>query len=200
LLEGRVRDPAVGREMLVGLFAGLAMATAVSLVSLGFQVVGTESSEALALPFQGLGSPLRTFCSLVHLSGDAVMFSGAVVFILVLLRALIPVASVANALWLALPVTIATLASGGAPDAPIVALTFSATLLLLLTRVGFLSVVAAQFVLLSTTAHPLTLRPGDWYFPGSLVLILTLAALGVASYRVAVAGRSAFEPEPPGAR
>ena len=37
---------------------------------------------------------------------------------------------------------------------------------------------------------PLTLRPGDWYFPSSAVILLAFGALWIWAWRAAAAGPS----------
>lgn len=53
--------------------------------------------------------------------------------------------------------------------------------------------VAYATAVMTTASIVLTLRPSDWRFSPSVMILGAMAALALWAYRVSVAGRSAFE-------
>ena len=102
------------------------------------------------------------------------------------------IAWLGNAVWIALMLTV----SGGLdtePSAIAIGVLMPVCILVLLSRLGFLAVVAFMLGVLAMMSMPLTLQHGDWYFTQSAIALALLGGLAVAAYRVATAGRSAFE-------
>jgi hypothetical protein len=106
------------------------------------------------------------------------MMAGIAVLILVALRWLVRIAWVANGTWLVL----ATFSFSVMWEVVSAAI-FAITALVLLTRVGFLSLVTLVFGVMLVKRMPLTLQPGDWYFSSSLVVLAVFAFLGIWAYR-----------------
>ncbi|HEX6882458.1 MAG TPA: serine/threonine-protein kinase [Planctomycetota bacterium] len=191
LLEGRFQDPAVGREVLLGTFAGLGAMMGIGLVGFGLEALGLAGpEESPGLSFTGISSPIQTLCHLLHLWGDAVMYAGMALAILVAMRSLVRRAWLGNLLWFVL---MGLFTIGGAYDDP-TALVFNgallASFLTLSTRLGFLSAVAFMGILGTVGSQAVTLRPRDWNFPSGMMLLVLLALLVGWGYRAAVRGRS----------
>jgi hypothetical protein len=182
-LAGRVRDPLVGRDVLIGLVAGTT-ATVVGWAALlpGRLLAGDRSS--IELP----ASPVfeRGTLSVVSEVGAAI-YMGLYAFALFLLVLL-----VVRKTWLAWLVVVAFLILLGTPyNAPSVAqpgawacwllltAVFFGVMALVATRFGLLSVCAAVLSLRVLTSVPLTPDTGAWYFwngAGPVLLLLALAA------------------------
>ncbi len=192
LLEGRSRDPAVGREALIGIFAALAVHGLSALVMVALRLGGVAGS-ALPGPVTGLAGPLQTLSHLVHGAGDAVMFAGMLVFVLVVLRSFVRFPWLANGLWMALLVAPVLITAPGKVALFAYFLILAPTLLLLLTRVGFLAVVVSLFLFFTVWVFPISLNPGDWIFPSSLMTLGSLTLLTIWAHRAAVAGKSVFD-------
>jgi hypothetical protein len=198
LLNGRFRDPAVGREVLIGMFAPQAVFCVIALALLGLDAAGllAWSSPPPAPTPGGLGGPLRPLAQVVHASGDIVFFGGLFLLFLLLLRALVRIAWLADGLWLALLLGLIYLFGREDPDTPGAIYSFAvvlSTFLVLLARVGFLSAVVCLFTYVLPFSTAMTLRPGDWYFSSSLVILVAFALLAVWAYKTSTAGRSVFE-------
>jgi hypothetical protein len=193
LLEGRIHDPAVGREFLVGTFAALGAIAIFVAVGWSFDALGVQTADAVPyLTTAGLGSPLQSACEIAHLWGDAVMYMGIALLLLVALRVLVRRAWLGNGLWIVLFFLL--MSAGQLEDlaSDLVALTSLVVFLLLLTRLGFLAVVAFAGTLVTTMSLPQTLRPDDWTFGTGVLSLLVLLGLVTWAYRAAVGGRSAF--------
>lgn len=192
LLEGRFKDPAVGREVLVGLFAGLCASTVIVVLITGLTAIGVEQPSGSPLfGLLGISSPIQTVFQVFHFWGDTVMFTGIGLALLVAARSLGRRPWLGNGIWVALVVV---LTSGGElADLGTLAggLATSACILFLLTRFGFLTVVACVGAAGTLTSQALTLRPKDWYFASGLISLLVIGVLVVWGYRAAVGGRLA---------
>lgn len=73
-----------------------------------------------------------------------------------------------------------------------VALAMGATYLALLFRFGLLAMAAAQFTGLLFGNVVTTLNPARWYFWGSALALVILAAMVIHGFRAALAGRPVF--------
>ena len=190
LLSGQVRDPLVGRDVLIGMCAGIVQAT---LVIVRLRVGGH------AAPADTLYPALESLESLPHFANIALVyqlansFQAALIstFVMLLLRLIVRktwiVVGIGLVLGLPFPL-------GGSPALGWELVVVMATLLLAFTvflRVGLLAQVAMMFTDLLVRV-PLTLDMNAWYFGNSLVVLLVLAALAVYGFLVSLGGRPAF--------
>jgi hypothetical protein len=189
LVNGRLRDPLVGQDVLVGVLAGL--------VWKGGQL--TDHLLGLALggqPASGAEIHLtlgRLLGRLAEIGAFSLAAGAGGLLILLLLKAVL------RRDWLAI---VAFAALGGVMWAPtmgsdnrivasaILGAAFIPTMWAL-CRFGMVATIAATWVV-SVTADPITWDPSLWYGPNKLIgaaLILTVAAYG---FRTALAGRTLF--------
>ena len=190
LLAGGIRDPMVGREVLLGAFAILAAVVPIFLLEMGLGALGVELGTPPPILYRGLEGPLQTLANIAGMAGFAVFLAGALVLILVLFRAVFRLPWLANGLWLAL----AVVADRSREVIPLTTLLFYAIMLLLLSRVGFLAMVVYLLVaLVLGNTVPVSVFPSDWYFTQGLVVLVVFGALLGWGYRAATEGRSLFE-------
>jgi Protein kinase domain len=184
LLAGRLRDPMVGRDILVGLGAGIAelllrQCTAVvpgaslfqstNIVLSGVRYVGWFIGGGLAL---GVVVPICVATLLV--AARAVTRSTAAsIIILTALSTVVMMADGAGPLW----------------SRAIFGLLYSATLFVLLFRFGLLAYGAATFAYLFTRRVPVTLDPSAWYFGRSTFAIALLFAVALYAFFISVGGK-----------
>ena len=190
LLEGRLGDPAVGREVLVGTFVGLCLVVVSTGSGLALEALGIADVPPF-LSDQGLDGPIQIACLLLHGWGDTVMYAGLVLLLLVALRTLVRRPWLGNGLWLVLVYLLMTQGEFEDPLAALVPAVMLSAFLMLLTRLGFLAVVAFMATL-PTIGLARSLRPADWQFSSGVVVLLALVALLTWAYRASVGGRSAF--------
>jgi len=190
-LDGRWRDPRVGRDVLLGLALGGLFAVLHHLVNgaptwiplehqttirtLGFP--GDNRLDGTALPFQiGINAILRTITILTFLFAAR----------LVLTRTWM----VALAVWL---ITTA-LALGGenaAIEVPAAAIT-GGIVTLAMVGLGPLATVATFLAFFSLTCEPLRASLSAWYAPHAVFAWIVLCSLGILGFRSSLGGRPAF--------
>jgi serine/threonine-protein kinase len=205
-LSGRLRDPAVGREVLIGAVVGCGLAAVVAIMWLAEAAPRAgaaghlPSGEALA----SRSSPVQFLCVKVHRGAwtmlDTIRIAGVLVFIRLIVRHTLAALLVSIALfgltahqwfmdtvggpwWLGLPYAIA----------------FGVALVMLYTRVGVLAAMTTLFVLLPHRLFGLELDA--WYTPYSLAVLAIPIVLAAYGFWVELAGQPLFkdmlaEPQP----
>ena len=190
LLSGRVRDPLVGRDLLIGMLAGLIQVT---IAIARFRV--SERAAPVDTLFRALESlesvPHFTNIALVYQVLSALQYALAGAFLLVLIRLVV------RKTWIAAGIAILVaipFAPGGSPPlgwelifviaGPLVGLT-------VLLRFGLLAHCVSLFTGVLVQV-PITLDPDAWFFGNSLVVLLILAALATYAFVVSLGGRPAF--------
>ncbi|MBL8857440.1 MAG: protein kinase [Planctomycetes bacterium] len=192
LLEGRFQDPAVGREVLVGSFAGICATLVIVLSGAALAALGLQTvTVGLLFGILGISSPIQTLFQVVHFWGDTVMYGGIVLALLVAFRTLVRRAWLGNAIWLVLASLMMSGFNFEYPAMIAAMLGALSAFLVLLTRLGFIAVVAFAGVGGTLTSQALTLRPGDWYFASGLISLLVFGLLVVWGYRASLSGRAA---------
>ncbi len=192
LLAGDLRDPLVGRDILVGCVAGALLALLFTLARL--------------LP-AWLGSPPvtpRSFETHLLLGGRAVVsgtlgmlsqsiFPGlAVLFLFFLFRMLL------RKQWAAAAVLILILTASEAlrTEAPLLFALFLAiayaVLVFLLMRFGLLAAIAAFFFNRLLNGFPITTDASAWYAGIGLTAVLVMAAVTLYGFYTSLAGRPVF--------
>ena len=179
LISGRVRDPMVGRDVLIGALGGV-----VPLLLLhGMRVIPSALGLPNAPPMQAatsmFASPRHVLFFLLISAAEYTVLGIELVALLVFLRLLLRRKSLATFVLLLL-LTLAF--GGGAARAPLVIMiTFmllsAGTLTFVVTRYGLLALVIAGYfwgVLLNVT---ITLDTSTWYFGRSLLAIAVLVGI-----------------------
>jgi hypothetical protein len=188
LLAGRIRDPLVGRDVLVGVLAGVLYT---ALVLIQFEAMGRSAPAIFLQPaLEALQSPAR-FGSIALFSVlNGLQFTLGGIAALVLLRLLVRRTwiAVAFAIGAALPLLEPALTPLGIA----VAIGNAVIGFVVLLRVGVLANATMLILGQYMTLLPLTLDADAWYFGRSLVALLGIACLAVYGFRVSLGGRSAF--------
>jgi len=187
LLIGRVRDPVVGRDVLIGITASSMVLLVNALVDLWKRHLGAwtpnlDSSEILA----GARGTLATCLSSgAHAIREALFFF----FLIFLLRVVLRNQWVAAAAF-ALIFAALNLGSASHP------LLNAATSFLVLGGFAFVvlrwGILALAITLLVTNVvgnAPITAHSSAWYFPSALFMLACAAALTAWAFRTAIAGR-----------
>jgi serine/threonine-protein kinase len=203
LLAGRVRDPLVGRDLLIG-FA----------FAVGFQAL--QQVAVLIPTWTGQPPPLPLIWGMQGLNGGRWAFGQLFVVQLVGLSAplghfllLLLLRIILRKQWLAGIVYCAILAAGSAAqfsvpgsDAPtpvllvygaLVGALSAAILLILLVRFGLLAAAGCFVMVNLLAAYPITLDASAPYFPTSLFALAVAVALAGSAFYTALAGRPVFE-------
>jgi Protein kinase domain len=191
LLGGRLRDPLVGRDVLLGCALGVATFASRALTWAGPALF----DQPIPTPDTIITGPTLTamrhtlFRLLVN-QYSAVLYGLMFLFILVLLRMLLRNGILAGLVW-------AFIVAGPMPqEDPKIALIAGGVRALVyfvaLTRGGLLRLVVTLFCLFTLVEAPLTLDLSAWYLSRSLPPLLAILALAVYGFHVAIAGKPAF--------
>lgn len=193
LVAGRFGDPLVGRDILIGCVGGIAIVLLGDVADalpgwLGWPPISpTGGNNAL----QSLGAT-GTFVAALVLRLTRVLSESLLVLFLLL------VAHIAlRNRWLAnAAVTAMIIALGVNQEAVLFSSLFVialvASIVILISRFGFLSYVAAMFVYFAVNDLPLTLDQSAWFAMRSAIVAAMLGAVAAWGFYKALAGRSAF--------
>ena len=199
LLNGRFRDPLVGRDVLIGLTAGAGL---VVLGQIGYLCPGwlgltpptpTAFSSNWGTEIRVLAGVRYSLAVLFEVAGS-LGFPLIIMIILLLLRLLL------RRQWLAIGGFILLWTLLSAPDAAsgniylgiTFAALFPAVWLFVLFRYGFVALLATVTAVSLLTGFPMTFDFSAWYASGTLLALGIFAALAGYSFWVALAGRPVF--------
>ena len=191
LLSGRLRDPLVGRDLLLGAATGVLML----LVHVG----GMLASGHFGLVAEDAGTRVHG-ATLAHLKQvgfrlfvnqfSAVLFAMTFLFMFVLLRMLVRAQWLAAALWCLL------VAGPLVGEHPLVGwvggLARAGMMLVVLTRGGLLTLATTLFVVYVCAEVPLTLEVSTWYASRGWPVLLAIAGLAAYGFQASLGGKPMF--------
>jgi serine/threonine-protein kinase len=192
LLSGRVRDPLVGRDVLVGLIAGILFA------ALLIVRVGVANRLNVSLPpldqtysLEGLRS-IRYFLGLVvYFALDTLNFSLGALGMLLLVRLIVRDARVSGFIWVLILASVNIVAGFVWWDV-VFALAVALLSIGVLMRFGLVSSAVMLLYTDLMTRLPVTLDTGSWYIASSILTLLLVGTLAVYGFLTALAGQPAF--------
>ncbi|MGH9863387.1 MAG: serine/threonine-protein kinase [Candidatus Acidiferrales bacterium] len=199
LLAGRVRDPLVGRDVLVGMLVGAAFATsllAANALPAGFNVPGLIPLPAHRL---ALGGPLDLLSLSLTFLVTALAIALGDPFVLFLWRVVLRrqwPAIAATGLFQLVSTAVLLLGLGLDPEnlrlfLPVAMLLVGLRFFLLL-RCGLLADVISFLPLLFLIAYPLTMDFSSWLAGASSFALLLCLGLAFYGFRTALAGQPVF--------
>jgi hypothetical protein len=178
LLEGRLRDPRIGREVLAGFVLG---------------VVGTYIVDLVPIPFieplaPRLAPDLGTFFLLwCWFTIGSVCVGLSMAFVLNVLLQLV------RSQWLAMSIFVIAMTIMFAAGAPLITALRGFLLMPIvvysLMRFGVLAAVALSYVHNVVLGFPLTTNPSTWFAPAAMLAIGSVVALAIYAFQLALAGR-----------
>jgi hypothetical protein len=197
LLDGRLRDPLVGRDILFGAVLGVVLALIADLYHLVPRWLGLPAANPI-----GFNVPVLELVSLRGLRYAASMIPGALCWVvlfvmlgitfLLLLRIVLRRAWPAWTLWMLLGVILFSPRSGPPlRDMTVMVLVWGIGLFMLV-RFGILCVLAANFFSSLLSSSPLTWDLSRWYAGSTMVTLAAVAALLWWAFYISLAGRPLF--------
>jgi hypothetical protein len=186
LLAGVVRDPLVGRDVLIGFTAGAAITVVLLGTSLVPAWLGLPAERMAAPTWHAWLGPRQAISLLLQLLTNSLLDAFSALFIVVLTRTTFRndwVAAVVAAALLALPDLLMSHHPAIAGAAFFLVYLFG---VMLLIRVGLLAVIALRFVIDLLQAYPIVLDTSAWYASLGLSALIVLAVLTALSVRVAL--------------
>jgi hypothetical protein len=192
VISGKVWDPLVGRDVLVGVLTGGAMALAVYVAHALPYWFNLRPMTPIAADERSIGGP-GSFVSflLIYVQYFGITFGLSILAALFLFRVLL------RKQWLAI-VTVSVvfvmigLQGENFPLEIASQSVFVALTILVVLRFGLLACMIACFVGFVLRNVPVTLDLSDWYAGRSLFVIALCLGLALYGFRAALAGRPAF--------
>jgi len=189
LLSGDVRDPRVGRDVLLGGLCG----SALTVVDYAFRrlpgwlgwppsMPGLPSDDLLMGGRQVLAYP---FGQVINSLINPILM----LFLLLLMRAVLRRAWLVSAVFVGAAVTLALLSPENPGLQAILALCWSSALLLILMRLGLLALVATYFFYAFLVNLPFTMSPSAWYASTFFSSVLLLLVVTGAALWISLAGQ-----------
>jgi serine/threonine protein kinase len=172
LLAGGFRDPMVGRDVLIGAFAGSACA------------IASKIAYLVLPPFRTSFTALTDLRHLAFLLAESLQMAIAVsllgAFLFLVLR-IVCRSSIAATILLIPALTVLMTANGDAPIEIACDVVVAAIIVLVFRRYGLLAIAALLLFVNFETLAPMTLDNSVWYFGRSLfVIVLAFAIAGYA--------------------
>lgn len=191
LLNGKSRDPMVGRDLLTGSLFG-------ALIALCYEIVNALPAWfnlAGQTPINGNGPVLGSivqFTGLLLGNFTTGIFSGlTLLFLFFLFRAVLKNYAVAIVL-VGILLTITNLGNENPIAETIMALVIAALTLTVFLRFGLLAVIVAGTINNLFLVFPVALDPSRWYFARGLIPVLLCVAIALYGFRTSLGNRPVF--------
>ncbi|HEX3067404.1 MAG TPA: serine/threonine-protein kinase [Thermoanaerobaculia bacterium] len=187
LIASNIRDPLVGRDLLIGIAAGLAhamLASATNWLPARLGLRPPQSPHATNLhTLLGVRFALAQIASTLS---SGIITGLALTVLLVVLAIVLRRRSLATAALYFLLVAAFTLASVRNPYIIASALIINAIWTAVIVRVGLLGIVTAQTIFGIAFFLPLSVDFSAWYLPSAIAPVIVIAILTVIAFRIAI--------------
>lgn len=190
VLSGQWRDPLVGRDVMIGVLAGLAYGFAAQLAVLIPILLTVPGAPPLTPPGSAglLEGARAAIGDLLLLATFAVFIAMFQVVLLLLLRTVLRNGFAAGATFALFGTAAALTQANNLWIEGLVALAANSLAVLVIMRCGLLAWLVSFFVQLVLVTFPLTLDTGAWYFGVGVAAPLVILALAAFGARQALAG------------
>lgn len=195
LMAGSLRDPMVGRDVLLGALLGISHTAAIAGGSLLPYLSGINSAPLLMPDVLTLGS-MRTMLA-VFLTRNVVgsVFVGfAFLFFLLLLYIILRKELLAEiGLFItALVLELAAFGSIGPRFLWVANIVISLIIVITIARLGLLATIVAQLVFFLTEAYPMTTDFSNWYAPSTAFALAVVLGLTIYGFYTSLGGQRVF--------
>jgi serine/threonine-protein kinase len=200
LLDGRFRDPLVGRDALVGTIYGVGLALLFDLYQLVPRWLSLPALPLVGMskPGQeviGLGGLRQVVAQMAGLPAEAITFMMVGVMMLLILRLVLRKNWLAYGAWVVLGVVLLNPGTSNvALDLTTVSILMTAGVVILV-RFGLLTLVVGALVQNALDYVTITLEPSSWYASGMLLVFGILAAVAGYAFWISLGGKSLFADE-----
>ena len=191
LLAGGVRDPLVGRDILLGAVFGTAIPLCFMLTSVGMRWIG-RAPQLVINPSNADGGSANLASRLIPQIDGPLLLGFILLFLLLLFVRLCRYEGLALlALWILLFVVIALLTRANITMLPFAGLA-AAIVLFALARFGLLTIIATMFYFYFWADVPFTTEITAWYATNFLIIGALCLALATYGFYTSLAGQSLF--------
>ena len=192
LLSGRARDPLVGRDILIGALAGVAIALLREGEFIASRWLGPRSPAPFTSALDGLGT-WRQFASLgLFVPVEALSMALGWLLILLLLRIAFRSDTLAIVATIIVVLPVVILPGDHLLLEVSLGLLVSALSVFVLLRFGLFALVIEMSFANVLARLPITLNSSEWYAGRSLMVLLCLAGLIGYGFHASLAGRQVF--------
>jgi serine/threonine-protein kinase len=200
LLDGRLRDPLVGRDALVGAVYGIGLALSLDLYHLvpRWLSLPTPLLFAMNRPEQeviALGGLRHTVAQMVGLPGTVISFVLVGVMMLLVVRLILRKNWLAYAAWVVLGMLLFNPRTSSAALDLTTALIVMLAAIVLLIRFGLLTLMVGALIHIAVESVTITLEPSSWYASGMLLAFTIVAAVAGYAFWVSLGGKPLFADE-----
>jgi len=195
VLDGRWRDPLVGRDLLVGVAGGVAFALLYDLYHIVPRWIGIQTPQLFGLNHMNyeivsLLGLRHALAQMVAQVGVNLSFILTGVMMLLVLRIALRRNLPAYVAWILIGIVMFNPGTGPvALDLSVVAMTMILGVALL-ARSGLLALVVSQIVAGVLQSAPITLKLSAWYATGTWLALLIVVGLAGYAFSVSLGGRS----------
>jgi len=191
ILSGKLRDPLVGADILIGVAFGLFWSVLLLLMFMYGQTRGDAPNAGGVDSLMGMRYLAAGFVQ--QLAGSVASAFGSF-FLMFLLRVVLRKQWLAAAAFVALWVVFQTLSRGDLWTVPFEVVVYGVFALLIL-RYGIVPLIASVLTADCLLNAPITLDFSSWYIASSLVSLLLFFAIAVYGFRTTLAGKPLFDLE-----
>jgi len=190
LMEGKVSDPAVGRDVLFGVALGTLWTTIGAIGdALARVFAGAEPSLHAVYYLNGIRSTLAQSTALV---AESIRLSLVLFFMLFILRALLRNQWIAAGVFIAIWTVVQLLANSHPLIAAPIVIAIYTIAAVALVRFGLVTLAVAAFTTDSIANMPVTMNPSIWYFASTVFVVASIVLLAAWAFHAATAGRKLF--------
>jgi serine/threonine-protein kinase len=191
LLAGGIRDPLVGRDVLLGLTFGTTAALVAKLQQ--FALLGFGSTPSVAVYLGSLRGVMGTMTAFLTLIPNCIV-EALVWFVLIfILRVVLRRDWLAAGAFVAIYMVLSALATTASPAlAALFGGVTTALLVFAMLSFGLVALIASFFVFVLSQMFPITADFSLWYAGASIFALFSVAAMAALAFRASLAGRRLF--------
>jgi serine/threonine-protein kinase len=200
LLDGRLRDPLVGRDALVGAIYGIGLALLFDLYHLVPRWLSLPTPLLVGMNRPGeevvaLGGLRHSMAQMGGLPGDIISFVLVGVMMLLVLRVILRKNWLAYGAWVVLGVVMFNpRTSSAALDLTTVLIVMLAAVVMLI-RFGLLTFMVGGLIHNAVESVTITLEPSSWYASGMLLAFAMVSAVAGYAFWISLGGKPLFADE-----
>ena len=196
LLDGRLRDPLVGRDALVGAIYGIGNALILDLYHLVPRWLSLPTPQLWAGgEVVALGGLRHSVAEMVGLPAAAITFVLVGVMMMLVLRVILRKNWLAYGAWLVLCVVMFNFRTSSAALDMTTVLIMVLVALVILIRFGLLAFLVGVLIQRAVELVTITLEPSSWYASGVLLVFTTVAAVTGYAFWISLGGKPLFVDE-----
>jgi serine/threonine-protein kinase len=192
LCSGQLRDPLVGRDILIGTLFAVAVVILVQLQTLIPTWIGKPPPQPLLFRGSSLMGASRVLATLIDVQPQALFNGFFFIFVPILLQVVLRKYWLSIAVFFLLVASIFVFRSENPAVEWAMGVFMVASWIFVMHRYGLLALVVQFYVMMLVASGPITANFSAWYMGQSLLTLALVVGLAIYGFRTALAGRSMF--------